>query len=114
MCVTLALSNTSAGVSNTRSGVYNTRPSVSNTRPGVSNTHLGGLQAPAERNEVAEHQLMLGNCGDKGGGELVFENLAEAERLGFSLEPPGGKVDAGQKVPPPHLMRNTPPRRTQQ
>ena len=63
----------------------------------------GGSQAHAEQHEVAEH--LLGNCGDKGGGELVFENLAEAERLGFSLEPPGGKVDAGQKVLPPHLIR---------
>jgi len=64
-------------------------------------------QGQAEQQEAAEHQLMLGNCGDKGAGELVFENLAEAGKLGFTLEPPGGKVDAGQKVP--ITVKYTPP-----
>jgi len=82
------------------------QPEEEDAAPAIALEHTFP-QGVAERGEGAEHALMLGNCG-KGAGELVWENLKEAEEMGFTLDPPGGKVDTGQRVP--LAVKYAPPR----
>lgn len=55
-------------------------------------------QAAAEAGEEATYEVVVSNCGAKGAGDFSFENIKEAEELGFTLDPPSGKVDAGGQV----------------
>jgi len=48
----------------------------------------------AQAREEAEFPLRVGNCGG-GGVEVAWDNLADVQALGFTLDPAPGKVDAG-------------------